>query len=382
MECKKLLDLIDEKFPEYLDFWKDICNIESPSSDKEGVTQVAEYIDAFCRRKGFKVSRQTYANAGDTVLVELPGVETAAPIALLAHMDTVHQKGAFGEPPVTQKGDLLYGPGVVDCKGGIAVALLAMEALQQSGMEHPTLRLILNSDEEDGTYVGEEGVEFIKDAARGCAAAFNCESGREGLLIVGRKGIFRAKVTVTGKAAHAGAKYFEGVSAIREAAHKIIALEACSAADGITMNCGVIQGGTVSNIVPESCSFLVDVRFRNDKEEQYAIDCLNDIVGRAYVPGSRSTWEVSKRRPAMENTPANRALFEMVAKNAVELGLDELTASESGGGSDSAYTVGVGVPTVCTFGPTGRYIHSVREEADIRALPDRAKLLAVSILTV
>ena len=172
------------------------------------------------------------------------------------------------------------------------------------------------------------------------------------------------------------------VSAVRAAAHKILALEACSEENGITLNCGVIQGGTVSNVVPEHCSFLVDVRFRNDEQEQRAIACLNEIVGRSYVPGSSSTWEVRKRRPAMKNTLANRKLFELVAKNAADLGLDPLAATESGGGSDSAYTVAVGVPTVCTFGPTGRFIHSVKEQADIASLAERAKLLAVSVLSV
>ena len=126
----------------------------------------------------------------------------------------------------------------------------------------------------------------------------------------------------------------------------------------------------------------MDVRFRSDEQEQRAIACLNEIVGRSYVPGSSSTWEVRKRRPAMENTPANRKLFELVAKNAADLGLDPLEATESGGGSDSAYTVAVGVPTVCTFGPTGRFIHSVKEQADIASLAERAKLLAVSVLSV
>ena len=382
MERKQLLEQIDLAFPEYLQLWKDICNIESPSADRVGVNLVADHIAAFCKGKGYAVTRQPTPAGGDMLLIELPGKSDKAPVALMAHMDTVHQKGAFGDPPVTEKDGILYGPGVVDCKGGIAVALLAMEALKACGEEHPPIRFILNADEEDGTYGKQPAVDFIKESARGCAAAFNCESGRAGLLVVGRKGIFRACVTVTGKASHAGNAYFSGVSAVREAAHKILALEACSEENGITLNCGVIQGGTVSNVVPEHCSFLVDVRFRSDEQEQRAIACLNEIVGRSYVPGSSSTWEVRKRRPAMENTPANRKLFELVAKNAADLGLDPLEATESGGGSDSAYTVAVGVPTVCTFGPTGRFIHSVKEQADIASLAERAKLLAVSVLSV
>lgn len=382
MEQKKLLDQIDKALPEYLELWKAICSIESPSADKAGVNLVADYIAAFCAGKGYRVTRKPTPAGGDMLLIELSGRADAVPVALLAHMDTVHRKGAFGDTPVTEKDGTLYGPGVVDCKGGIAVALLAMEALRVSGADRPPIRLILNADEEDGTYGGQPAVDFIKEAARGCAAAFNCESGRKGALVVGRKGIFRACITVTGKASHAGNAYFSGVSAIREAAHKILALEACSEENGITLNCGVIQGGTVSNVVPEHCSFLVDVRFCNDEQEQRAIACLNDIVGRSYVPGSSSTWEVRKRRPAMVNTPENRALFELVAKNAAALGLDRLEATESGGGSDSAYTVAVGVPTVCTFGPTGRFIHSVKEQADIASLGERAKLLAVSVLSV
>ena len=192
------------------------------------------------------------------------------PVALLAHMDTVHVPGAFGYPPVRKTGSLLSGPGVHDCKGGIAVALLAMDALLRNGWQDRPVKLVLVPDEEvSSAFSGPAGIQFIKDNVRGSAFALCCESGnRNGDAAVGRKGVLKLEVTVNGKAAHAGSAYSEGISAIKEAAHKIIAIEQYAADDHVTINCGVISGGTKPNIVPASCSFELDVRFLEPGEKE------------------------------------------------------------------------------------------------------------------
>ena len=147
---KQRKEILQRLLPEYIDFWKSICKMETPSSDKEALNTQADFIEKFAKARGFSVRRQAHANAGDTMTIELSGKSEKAPIALLAHMDTVHEKGAFGVDAVTEKDGVLYGPGVFDCKGGIAVALLAMQTLAACGENVRTLRLILNSDEENG----------------------------------------------------------------------------------------------------------------------------------------------------------------------------------------------------------------------------------------
>jgi len=142
---------IEALFPTYLEFWETICRLETPSCDRAALNQQADVIEAFSAERGFSVRRQHYAAAGDTLVIELSGNVHKKHIALLAHMDTVHAPGAFGEPPVRKENGILYGPGVFDCKGGIAACLLAMEALAAPDSAYPTVKLILNSDEEDGS---------------------------------------------------------------------------------------------------------------------------------------------------------------------------------------------------------------------------------------
>ncbi len=373
--------VIERLLPEYLQFWRDICMMETPSHDKAALNEQADFIEEFCKARGLCVARESYERAGDSLLVELAGDAQKAPVVLLAHMDTVHEKGAFGNPPVREENGILYGPGVFDCKGGIAVCLLAMQALAEAGVAHRTVKLILNSDEENGTFVGDAGVAFMKKAASGACAAFNAEAGRADSLTVGRKGIISANIKVSGVAGHAGNAYFSSASAIREAAHKIIELEAQSDED-VTYNCGIIRGGSARNIVAAECEISVDIRFWNAEQQKRALETLARVTQHTHVAGCTALWELNHVRPAMEHTAENEALFETVREVAKSLKLDPLAGLTRGGGSDSAYTVEIGIPTVCSMGTVGRYEHTVREEADIHTLGERALLMAACILKV
>lgn len=372
---------VETLLPTYLDFWKKICGMETPSSERNALNLQADFIVDFCEMRGFSVRRQQYPVAGDTLVVELQGDTKRSHVALLAHMDTVHTPGVFGTPPVYEKNGILHGPGVFDCKGGIAVCLLAMEALLLTKTSHRTVRLILNSDEENGRFIGKEGVEFIRNEARGACAAFNAEAGRADSLTVGRKGIMTAEIQISGIAGHAGNAYFQSASAVREAAHKIIELESQSN-ECITYNCGLLQGGSAANIVPDNCKIIVDIRFQNASQQKEATEVLNQIIQNNHVDGCRSTLQILKVRPAMECTKENLELFNIIEHMAKKLGLPPLLPKERGGGSDSAYTVEIGIPTVCSMGVVGRYEHTVREEADIHTLGERAHLLVECILNV
>lgn len=373
---------LQKYFPQYLELWKTLCNMETPSSCRESLNQQADFIESFALEQGFVVSRQSYAAAGDTLIVELVGDDSLAPIALLAHMDTVHEKGAFGYPPVKEKEGILYGPGVFDCKGGICVALLAMRFIADSAQKHRTLRLILDSDEENGNYLMDAREKFIQNAARGCCAAFNMEAGRANSLTVGRKGVLRAELLIRGIAGHAGNNYFESASAVCEAAHKILELEAQSTEEGLTYNCGLIRGGTAANIVPEACTIELDIRYKNAKQHEQALATLKELTKNTYIKGCTTECEILSTLPAMECTDANLALFEKVMEASRALGMQELLPLQRGGGSDSAYTVAIGIPTVCSMGTVGRYEHTIREQADIDSLKSRALLLVESIVRI
>ena len=382
MNKKDLFYALEAEKEEFVSFWKQICSMETPSSDKSALDAQTEFIASFCRDHGLQTTVKPFERAGNALVIELPGEEDLAPVLLLAHMDTVHAKGAFGEPPLTEKDGILHGPGVYDCKGGIVVGLAAMNAIRVSGIAHRTIRFVLNSDEESGKHIGSAIYTIIAEAAKGCIACFNCEVGIEGLLTVGRKGVLTGRVDIQGIAAHAGNAYFSGASAIREAAHKIIAIERESRQDGTTFNCGLISGGSATNAVPGSCSFTVDCRLKTVEDGERAEKVIREIVDTCYVEGTKSTFEVEHNRPPMECTEGNMALFEQVNAIAKANGLGEFRTRVAGGGSDSAYSVIAGVPTVCSMGIFGKNEHTTREYAVIDSLVPRAKLVALSILEV
>ncbi len=375
-----LFPVVDDLAAEYTQLWIDLCMRETRSDDFEALNAQTDVLEAFGTSRGLVPERITYPSAGDALLLTLPGSgvpEDAAPAALLGHMDTVHEKGSFGDPPVHVADGRIYGPGVCDMKGGVVTALLAMEALRRSGLPHRTVRLILNPDEECGEHVGMEGRRrLFEENTRDCVAAINCESGVEGCLTVGRKGVLRVAIDVDGMGAHAGNDYFKGASAIREAARKLLELERRSVEGGLTFNCGRITGGTVVNIVPTACHMEFDIRFLSRAMLDEALALIKTVTETSYVPGTRATFRMLHLLPAMEKTDGNLALFGRIAAFASKFGLETFSPIVRGGGSDSAFPAGLGIPTVCSMGTTGDGVHTVHEWASISSLPRRAKILA------
>ena len=381
MNTPSLFKYIDEEASTFIDFLIDITNIESPSNDKTGVDAVASAIETFAAGRGLIVKRTPFQRSGDGLVVETAERAGRKPVVFIAHMDTVHVHGAFGSPPVQKQDQILTGPGIHDCKGGIAVALLAMDTLIQNGYQDRQLRLVLVPDEEvSSAYSGPEGIDFIRQNVRDAAYAFCCESGnRNGDVAVGRKGILKLDVTVTGKAAHAGSAYRQGISAIKEAAHKIISLEKFDQHENVTINCGVINGGTKPNIVPQSCTFTLDVRFLQTEEKEAALLFIEEIINHAFIPGTTASYQIISERIPMAMTPDNLKLCDYLNEMCDEYHLTRLNPMVSGGGADSAYAVQEGVPTVCSLGIVGQYQHTLNEQADIPSLAERAKLLAAAI---
>ena len=370
---------IEKDEEKYIKFWEDICNIETVSDDKEALDEMADFVTTFAENEGFSVRRTPFEKCGDFLTIDMnEGAEKG--YIFLAHMDTVHVKGKFGYPPVKIEGNIMTGPGVIDCKGGIAVALLAMKSLKTQGYDKH-LRLILTSDEEiSNSLGGQKELDFIKDESTGFKGAFNCEVAREGEVVVSRKGILRIKIHITGKPSHAGIDYFAGVSAIREAAYKIIELETKSEEGATTYNCGIIQGGDMFNIVPAKCTMSVDVRINSVEDMEAAYKVVEQVTEKSFVEGSKAEMElVSKRMPMMRTKETNE-LFEKLRQVSLANGLGDLVPIESGGGSDSAYTQLAGVPSVCAVGTCGDYCHTVNEYAEIDSLVKRAKLLAATTI--
>ena len=379
---QKLFKKIDELEPSFLDFWEDVCNIESPTGDKGGVDAVGNYFAAWAERRGFEVERFSQPVAGDVVIITMNPEAGGAPVALSGHMDTVHPVGTFGTPAVRREGKYIYGPGVVDCKGGIVAAAMAMQALQELGYTDRRVMLLLQSNEENSGYGGKATIWHICERAKDAVAFLNLEGANEkngqfpNLATVARKGILTITFAITGIEAHSSRCATDGASAIAEAAYKLLEMEKLKDADGLTCNCGIIKGGTVANTVPGYCEFKANIRFANAAQLQEVREYARRVAERVFIEGCRTEIRETGFRMAMEPTDKNLALLAKMNEIYAACGLPQLTAYHAKGGSDAAEATSTGLPCVDSIGTDGGRIHSPEEYARIASLAEAAKRIA------
>lgn len=292
---------------------------------------------------------------------------------MVGHLDTVWPLGTLDQMPVARQDGILKGPGVFDMKGGLVQMIFAVEALRALDASLPATPVVfVNSDEEIGS---PESRKEVRRLARAASRAFILEPcmGPRGLIKTARKGVGRFVVSIMGTAAHAGLDPEAGVSAILELSHVIQALDALNDRErGLTVNVGVIEGGTRPNVIAASSRAQVDVRALTVEDAEEATAAIHGL--KAAVPGTRLEVTGGFQVPPLERTPRNRVLWHQAKAlgRAMGLELDEVTA---GGGSDgnttSQYTA-----TLDGLGPRGDGAHAVREHIVIESLPQRTALLA------
>ncbi|MBO5928269.1 MAG: M20/M25/M40 family metallo-hydrolase [Clostridia bacterium] len=362
----------------YIDFLRSICLIETPSDSKESIDEMVTVIENFALSQGYKTERIPFSKAGDFLLVKSNCHLEKRPVMLMAHMDTVHKKGAFGEEIVKIDGNTMVGPGVIDCKGGIATAFYVLELLQ--GLNVP-VKLLLTSDEEvGGIYSGQKGFDIMVKEAKESVAVLNLESGSPKQVTVSRKGILKMVMETSGVSGHAGNAYFDGANAIKEAAHAIIEIEEMSKKDGITFNCGVISGGTVANVIPDKCEVEIDIRVVSLEDVDRAQSLMLDLCKKTVVPNTKRSVKLISSRPPMLENEKNLALLDLWNKCAKNRGIQEYKGVKKGGGSDAAYTVMAGVPTLCSCAMEGSHLHTINEKADLSSLEERVCLICDTII--
>lgn len=372
---QKTFQFIDSNSQRYIDFLCRICAFEARAYDKETIDSMVDYIAAFAQNEGFQVTRKPMEKCGDFLTIEInPGAEKAC--MFHAHMDTVHEKGVFGEPAVQTCEDRITGPGVIDCKGGIAIGLLTMKALLENGCRKH-VRMILTSDEEISNVLGgQEEIAFIQTSAKGFPCAINCETAEGNEVVLARKGIVKYRLHIKGVGGHSGKKYFEAKNAILEAAHKIIALHGESEPGGTTYSCNVINAGNAPNSIPDSCTVMVDIRALTPEAIRIVKETVERIAGTSYIGGTSCQAELLSIRPPMVRTPETQALFDKLLATCHKYELGTLTPMEAGGGSDSCYTQMAGVPSICGMGASGGLQHTPKEFLNPKSIPLRAKILA------
>ena len=375
----QLMDTIEHNFGKYIDFLCCICAFEARAKDKDTIDRMMDYVENFAQSEGFQTVRTPMESCGDFLCIEMnAGKEKGC--AFMAHTDTVHDKGVFGENPVTRLSDRIIAPGVIDCKGGIAIALLAMKTLQENGCSKH-LRLLLTSDEEVSNVLGGQAeVDYFTNMCAGFPYAINCETSEGDEVVISRKGILKYRIDIQGVGGHSGIHYFDCKNAIGEAAHKIIALHSRSREGGITYSCNIIEGGNVPNIIPEHCAVTVDVRVPRHGDMAEAERTVTEIAEASFLGGTCATVTRISKRPPMEKKPETMVLFNKLLAVCHKYGLGSLTPVESGGGSDSCYTQAVGIPSICGMGACGGFCHTNKEYALIESISTRAKILTMFLL--
>lgn len=380
---KQIAVYIDGHRDAMIDFWRQLVQIESGSANKAGVDAVAHRVQEELDTIGAHTEIHEMKRAGNMLVSVLNEDVPEAPVLLLGHMDTVFPDGTVEARPFTLRDGKAYGPGVLDMKGGVTIAVFAMKALKEAGWAKRPVRLVLAGDEEVG-HCDSDCDQQIMEQARGAVAAFNCESGRlENEVVVQRKGALTYRMDVTGIAAHAGNEPEKGRSAILEVAHKVIAIQNLTDwQQGTTYNVGVISGGTVANAVPDTASILIDVRYLK-KEYVLNIEAkLQDVAHTTYVNGTKTSLTRLSCCIPMERMTETDGLLAKVQDAYASFGMPRPSGITVGGGSDSAYTVAAGVPTICAMGVEGSRHHSPEEYASVESLYARAKALAYVVTMV
>ena len=377
MACKKLFDCIDSLYEEYVQKWVDVCNLETPTMNKELVDKLGEYFLAYAKQKGWET--EVFENpTGNLVCMTMNAQANKAPITFSAHMDTVHPLGSFGTPATKIVGDKIHGPGVTDCKGGAVAAMLAMDALERCGFTDRPLRLLLQSDEEAGSRpINKRSVGYMCEKSKDSLAFFNLEGNVEGTACVQMKGIATYVMKIWGIEAHSSICATAGASAIREAAHKILELEKFKDEDGITCNCGIIAGGTTHNTVPGYCEVRVNFRFATYDQVEEIKKYLAELEKTVYVPGCKTKIEEHGFRPPFELAQRNLDLLDAINNIFEQNGLPRLKPLSKKGGADSAYISSAGIPCLDGLGTLGGLLHSPDEYGVLESLKDAAKRLAV-----
>jgi glutamate carboxypeptidase len=375
MNVQEILQQVQANEARLIAALKQLVETESPSNDKAAVDRIGEVLLSIVPALGLK--RHRSRTFGDVLELRFtPKRSKRSRVLLLGHLDTVWPIGTLKTMPWREDDGKLYGPGVLDMKSGVVMALEALAALDALGMQRP-VTLLLNSDEEIGSPFSRAITEKI---ARQCSAVFVLEPAQGLAYKTARKGIGHYTLRVEGVAAHAGVDFQQGHSAVLEMARLVQTVSAFTdLSKGLTVNVGAIRGGTQSNVVAAECVAEVDVRIVKASDAARV-----DRTFRALKTTDKAcklTITGGINRPPMERKTGTVALFKQAKKLAAEIGFT-LDEASTGGGSDGNFTAALGTPTLDGMGSIGAGAHAAHEHIVSKHLVERTALLAAMIASV
>ena len=351
---KALSRSVVERLPEMLEFLERIVNIDSPTEDKALSDRVGDVLQEKAESLGMTCTRDPQTEFADNRVcrfVPESRVDAALRILMIGHFDTVYAAGTTSERPFRIDGDIGYGPGALDMKGGLT-----------------------NGDEEIGSPCSRELV--IEEAAHhDLVLVF--EPGRPGPSVTRtRKGVGIFYLDVDGVEAHAGIEPEKGANSILEMAHKIVEINALNDAEvGTIVTPGVIEGGTKPYVVPGACRLSIDSRVPTIAEQERIVRSLEAITEKTWVPGTKSHLKGFFHRPPMEASAKSLEYIDLLQQVSREVGFP-LGAASTGGASDANLTAAVGTPTIDGLGLHGGRAHSEEEFIEIPSVTAKCEVLA------
>ncbi len=362
-----------ERAGRMLDELGSLVRIESPSRDAKGIREIVRWFERELARTGAHVEVIDEHVHGPNLVARFG--EGADPILLVGHTDTVWPRGTLERMPWRVDGDAAFGPGVFDMKAGCLVVLEAIRGLAEHGHRTP-LTVVFNCDEEIGSASSRSIIEREAREARAVLVFEPALPG--GRAKTSRSGVANYHVAVTGRAAHAGVDPDKGISAIGAAAGVVTRVHALNdLANGLSINVGVIRGGTRSNVIAAHAELEIDVRFRRAEQAGVVDLAIRDIAGDHN--GARIDVTGGIDRPPFERTPHVVELFERAARAANQSGF-ELGEGHVGGASDGNFTAALGIPTLDGLGVDGMGAHADHEQIVVADLPRRPAMLVRLLL--
>lgn len=358
---------------------RSFVEIESPSDDKPAADRMGAFLAGTFEAIGGHARIHPAEIFGNNLQIDFPADEKSKPILLLGHFDTVYPLGTLAKMPCRVEGDRMHGPGVLDMKSGIALMLYAVEALKawHGSLPRP-VTVFLVSDEEVGS---DSSRKITEELARKSAAVLVLEpaAGLRGAVKTARKGVGDYTLAVHGVAAHAGLDPGQGHSAIVELARHITAVSKFNnLKQGLSVNPGVIRGGTRTNVIAAEATVEIDVRVKNAKQAAVLDRRMRAL--KAFDKRCKLSIAGGINRMPMERNAGVAALYHKAQEIAQHIGW-KLEEAAVGGGSDGNFTAGIGIPTLDGMGAVGEGAHAVHEHIRISELPRRALLLAGMIET-
>jgi len=361
-----------------IDRLRQLTEIESPSSSKAGVDRAQSLLANWAEASGGKVIRHVFNHFGDSLEMQfgekLSGKDG---VLILGHVDTVWALNTLAQMPFLVSEERIAGPGVLDMKSGVLMALTAVEVLSDMTLLSRPVTLLIHGDEEVGSPSSRELTETV---AKQCSAVYVMEpaQGDRGAYKTARKAVGQYRLTVYGVASHSGVDFEKGHSAVIELARQIEVVQLLTdLSKGVTVNPGVIGGGTCSNVIAAEAWVEIDVRIARKEDMAGIDDALHALM--PIDDGCRLTLSGGMNRGPMERSDGTVALFERAKAFASELGI-ALEEAATGGASDGNLTAVLGIPTLDGMGAVGAGAHAPHEHLERKHLLPRTALLAVMLL--